>query len=475
MREAKKLMRGLHALQGHVPPHRHRPDAPWVQRLPKPHPFLRDFSGATSTSSNRIKARPACHARPCGPCNAARCSPWPRCWRWPRAAHGPSRGSRHARCCAYAFRTAETGFDPAKISDIYSRTVTPHIFEALYTYDHLARPAADQAAAGRRHARGVGRLPVWTVRLKPGIHFADDPAFKGKKRELVAPTTSTRSSASPIRRWKSPALELDRASASSAWPRLRKAAQAPKQPFDYDRRSKACVVDRYTLRFTLAEPRPRFVETSSPAATCFGPGARGGRALRRQDRRAPGGHRPVPAQAVAAQLADRAGAQPDYRDVFYDAQPAADDAEGQALLARFKGRAADGRRGARCRSSRRTSRAGCRFLNGSSTAARGQRCGARRVRAAGDAQRQAGAQPGQARHPGPAPHVARRQRADYYFNMEDPVVGGYTPDKVALRRAISLAYDATARSASCGAARPCRRRPGDAPAPPATTRPSRAR
>ena len=25
--------------------------------------------------------------------------------------------------------------------------------------------------------------------------------------------------------------------------------------------------------------------------------------------------------------------------------------------------------------------------------------------------------------------------------MEDPVVGGYTPDEVALRRAISLAYD----------------------------------
>jgi ABC-type transport system substrate-binding protein len=27
-----------------------------------------------------------------------------------------------------------------------------------------------------------------------------------------------------------------------------------------------------------------------------------------------------------------------------------------------------------------------------------------------------------------------------YFNMDDPVVGGYTPEKVALRRAISLAY-----------------------------------
>ena len=31
-----------------------------------------------------------------------------------------------------------------------------------------------------------------------------------------------------------------------------------------------------------------------------------------------------------------------------------------------------------------------------------------------------------------------------YFNMEDPVVGGYTPEKVALRRAIVLAYDSRA-------------------------------
>jgi ABC-type oligopeptide transport system substrate-binding subunit len=41
----------------------------------------------------------------------------------------------------YSFRIAETGFDPAQISDVYSRTVTPHIFEALYQYDPLARPA----------------------------------------------------------------------------------------------------------------------------------------------------------------------------------------------------------------------------------------------------------------------------------------------------------------------------------------------
>jgi ABC-type transport system substrate-binding protein len=40
--------------------------------------------------------------------------------------------------------------------------------------------------------------------------------------------------------------------------------------------------------------------------------------------------------------------------------------------------------------------------------------------------------------------MVRYPRADVflsYFNMEDPTVGGYTPDKIALRRAIALAID----------------------------------
>jgi ABC-type transport system substrate-binding protein len=51
-----------------------------------------------------------------------------------------------------------------------------------------------------------------------------------------------------------------------------------------------------------------------------------------------------------------------------------------------------------------------------------------------------------------APHLARRgvrlQRTPVpvtfytYFGMENPVLGGYTPERVALRRALALAYDA---------------------------------
>jgi hypothetical protein len=89
-------------------------------------------------------------------------------------------------------------------------------------------------------------------------------------------------------------------------------------------------------------------------------------------------------------------------------------------------------------------------------------------------QQPAGAQPGQA-----GIQMVRYPRADVavsYFAMEHPVVGGYEPHKVALRRAISLAVDVdreirlVRRGQAIPGAGPHRPR-----APGATTRPSRAR
>jgi len=39
------------------------------------------------------------------------------------------------------FPTAETGFDPCRVTDLYSNTVNEAIFERPLTYDYLARPA----------------------------------------------------------------------------------------------------------------------------------------------------------------------------------------------------------------------------------------------------------------------------------------------------------------------------------------------
>ena len=84
------------------------------------------------------------------------------------------------------FQAAETGFDPARVHDYYSGMIIEAIYDTLLTYDYLARPAklVPNAAAALPEVSADGR--TYTFRIRKGISFADDPAFKGRKRELTA-------------------------------------------------------------------------------------------------------------------------------------------------------------------------------------------------------------------------------------------------------------------------------------------------
>lgn len=98
----------------------------------------------------------------------------------------PSLAAELGKTLRVAFETAETGFDPQAINDNYSFMVCDSIFDALYTYDYFARPPrlVPNTAAAMPEITDGGR--TFTIRVKPGIYFADDPAFKGKPRELTA-------------------------------------------------------------------------------------------------------------------------------------------------------------------------------------------------------------------------------------------------------------------------------------------------
>ena len=81
-----------------------------------------------------------------------------------------------------AFLIAETGFDGMR-----------SMFDPLFRFDYLARPhkiIPNTAAAMPEMADG-GK--TWTIRVKPGTYFADDPAFKGARRELTAAWMSSTS------------------------------------------------------------------------------------------------------------------------------------------------------------------------------------------------------------------------------------------------------------------------------------------
>ena len=257
---------------------------------------------------------------------------------WP-CRHRRKRRAMTRRCCGFCFSSAETSFDPARISDLYSRAVTAHIFEALYAYDMLARPTRVRPLTALGMPEVSDDFRVWTVRIKPGIHFADDPAFKGKPRELVAQDyvyafqrVIDPANISPI---EPSTIDLKIKGLAA----VRDAAVKSKKPFDYDALIDGLrAIDRHTLRFELEEPRPRFIDQLT-ASDLLGAQAREvvefyGNTI---------GEHPVgtgPFKLKSWRRSSRIVLErnPGYREVLYDAQPAADDAEGQAILAKLKGR-----------------------------------------------------------------------------------------------------------------------------------------
>ena len=97
---------------------------------------------------------------------------------------------------------------------------------------------------------------------------------------------------------------------------------------------------------------------------------------------------------------------PGYREVLYDAEPTADDAEGQALLARFKGRRLPMVDRVEVTIIEENQPRWLAFLNGQLDLI----TRAARVRQPGDAERQARAQPGASRASATAARRERRLR-----------------------------------------------------------------
>jgi ABC-type transport system substrate-binding protein len=79
------------------------------------------------------------------------------------------------------------GFEPALAGDDATLRACGKIYETLYEYDYWARPYRIEpllaAAAPAVSDDGL----VWTIPVRPGIYFSDDPCFPGGRgRELTA-------------------------------------------------------------------------------------------------------------------------------------------------------------------------------------------------------------------------------------------------------------------------------------------------
>ena len=346
-----------------------------------------------------------------------------------------------AKVLRVMFNSAETSFDPARITDLYSRAITAHIFEALYGYDALARPVKAVPILAAAMPEVSADFKIWTVRLKPGVLFADDPAFQGRPRELVALDViySFKRLVDPANKSPQGNTLLDEGIVGLA--ELRKAAVDGRKPFDYAAPLDGMVaVDRHTLRFTLKAARPRFIQILS-APDFLGTQAHEvvamyGEAI---------GEHPVGSGPFKLRQWVRGSKivlerNPQYREVRYDAQPAADDAAGQAILARFKGRRLPMVDRVEVAVIEENQPQWLAFLN-QEIDALVTNIGSVPLEAAMLAVPNGKLAPNLARRGIQLHRTLRSDCAMAYFNMQDPVVGGYTAEKVALRRALSLAYD----------------------------------
>jgi oligopeptide transport system substrate-binding protein len=152
-----------------------------------------------------------------------------------------------------AYPSAERGFDCVRESDEFTGTLCDNIYDSLLQYDHLARPIRLQprAAAALPEITADGR--VYTIRIKPGIYFTPDAAFGGERRELTA-----HDYVYSFKRFFDPKVRaqwlfLLEGKIAGADKLVEEAKRTGK--FDYDLPIEGLTApDRYTFRIRLAEP-----------------------------------------------------------------------------------------------------------------------------------------------------------------------------------------------------------------------------
>jgi len=148
--------------------------------------------------------------------------------------------------------------DPARADNMQAAMLMAGIYDTLYVLDPLARPATIVPSAAAALPEVSADFRTVTVRVRPGIFFTPHPSFGGKPRELTAADFAYAFKRVVDPAIRSPGLFLveGRIEGLDA---LAKRAQDAGTAFDYDAPVPGLVVvDRQTLRIRLNAPDPIF-------------------------------------------------------------------------------------------------------------------------------------------------------------------------------------------------------------------------
>jgi ABC-type transport system substrate-binding protein len=342
------------------------------------------------------------------------------------AAQGAAPAGTEPKVLHMFLSTSEAGLDPAVGSDLATLSLLENLFDPLLRYDYLARPVKLQGntATGLPLIEDGGRS--YTFHIRPGIHFTPDPAFKGKQREVTA-----QDYVYSFKRLYDPALK-------SPWSYMFDGKLlgdgALKKNFSYDTNIAGLqALDRYTLRIRLNEPDNNFLfYMAMPAA---------GVVAREVMQAYPGqaGNHPVgtgPFMIGDWKHSDRIVLlrNPDSSAVFHST-PGNDPAD-QAIGAALEGKRLPRVDRVEVKIAEEFQGRMLGFLNGEYDY----------LEQVPESMTDMVMEGGKLK-----PELTARgmqlsrfpvlQTYYLWMNMENPVVGGYSKEKVALRRAISLAYD----------------------------------
>lgn len=157
-----------------------------------------------------------------------------------------------------AFRASDDGFDMAHTTNYYSGWIVDAILETLVSYDYMARPVKLVGKAAEAVPEPENDGKSYTFHIRKGKYFSPDPVFKGVRRELTAQDFeyTIKRIIDPKNRAPSSGFIEGKIVGLDA---LAKAAQTSGK-FDYDAKVAGLqVLDRYTLKITLNEPDLNFL------------------------------------------------------------------------------------------------------------------------------------------------------------------------------------------------------------------------
>lgn len=222
-------------------------------------------------------------------------------------AHGADMG----KTLHVQIKKSETGIDPATASDFNTLSVVENLFDPLLRYDYLARPVRLQPNTLTAMPEVDTGKTLYTFHIQPGVHFTADAAFGGKPRELTAEDYVY-----SFKRLIDPSVK-------SPW------------RFIFDGKlAELKAADRYTLQIRLVQPDANFLfELAMPATSAV---------AREAVDAYPAGQHPVGTGPYLLKTWLHGekmvlDANPDFRATLFDGMPGPD-LDGQAIAQKLAGK-----------------------------------------------------------------------------------------------------------------------------------------